>query len=139
VAGIPEVVCGVSEAEELTEMNLLALTSSELKAMLTLRLEIEKQEEMLHAIFSEAGRRPPVKGQKSELIPRRRQPSLRELISGILGKAKKPLSVADTYEATLVQDYHWRSGDPINALNVKMYTDPTFKKVSPGRFVLRKK
>lgn len=47
------------------------------------------------------------------------------------------MSVHAIYEATLLAGYHWRSGEPINALNVKMYTDPTFKKAAPGRFVLR--
>ncbi len=48
------------------------------------------------------------------------------------------LSVQDIYEATLLAGYHWRSQEPMNALNVKMYTDKTFKKVSPATFVLRK-
>jgi len=49
------------------------------------------------------------------------------------------MSVADIYEASLKTGYQWRSKQPMNALNVKMYTDRTFKKAGPGKFVLRKK
>lgn len=71
-------------------------------------------------------------------VRQRPQPSLRDLISGILRRCKTPMSVSEIYKATLATRYHWRSQDPINALNVKMYTDKTFKKVSPGRFTIRK-
>jgi len=47
------------------------------------------------------------------------------------------MSVVEIYEAGLKTGYQWRSKNPINALNVKMYTDKTFKKASPGMFVMR--
>ena len=59
------------------------------------------------------------------------------MISNILIEAGKPLSVHEIYDASLTGGYQWRSQDPINALNVKMYTDRSFKKDSPGLFVLR--
>ena len=118
-------------------MNFAALSSADLKRMLIIKLAIEKYEKELLAVYEEAKRRPPAKMGKGR-VPPPQQPSLRELISDILRKAKKPLSVQDIYEASLMAGYHWRSGDPINALNVKMYTDKTFKKASPGMFVLRR-
>jgi hypothetical protein len=114
------------------------LTSADLKRMLAIRLQIEQYDKQLLAIYARAKSRPRSSAfslQSSASILR--QPSLRDLITGILRKSKKPMSVHAIYEATLLAGYHWRSGDPMNALNVKMYTDPTFKKVSPGRFVLR--
>ena len=71
------------------------------------------------------------------VITRRAQPTLRELVTTILTKAGRPLSVHEIYEASLTEGYQWRSQDPINALNVKMYTDRSFKKDAPGQFVLR--
>ncbi len=47
------------------------------------------------------------------------------------------MSVAEIYEATMEAGYMWRSKKPINALNVKIYTDDTFLKAAPGKFVLR--
>lgn len=40
------------------------------------------------------------------------------------------LDVGHGWSSCRVAGCHWRSQDPIDALNVKMYTDPTFKKVS---------
>ena len=119
-------------------MNLATLSSADLKRMLAIKVKIEKYEKELLAVYEKAKRRPPAKRGKSARIPPQQQPSLRDLVSGILRKAKKPLSVHQIYEATLLEGYHWRSREPINALNVKMYTDKTFKKASPGMFVLRR-
>jgi hypothetical protein len=114
------------------------LTSSDLKRMLAIRLQIEAYDRQLLAIYARAKSRPrPTAFSLQSSASPGRQPSLRELITGILRQAKKPMSVHAIYEATLLAGYHWRSQEPINALNVKMYTDPTFKKASPGRFVLR--
>lgn len=118
-------------------MNLMDLGSEDLKQILKLRQRIEKLEKELLSVFKHAERRPITK-EKPGSIVRQQQPALRDLISGILRKAGKPVSVQDIYEATLMGGYHWRSQEPINALNVKMYTDKTFRKVSPGMFVLRK-
>lgn len=115
---------------------LSKLTSDDLKEMLHIRLRIERYEAELVAIHAQARKRPkPTTAQRGLYT---RQPSLTELISRILRKNKKPMSVQEIYEASLLEEYHWRSQDPINALNVKMYTDPTFKKVSPGRFMMRR-
>lgn len=72
-------------------------------------------------------------------LPRSAQPSLREMITGILAKTGEPMTVTEIYEASLKTGYTWQSREPRNALNVKMYTDETFMKVAPGKFVLRKK
>ena len=118
-------------------MSLLTdLSSADLRRVLRLRLQIERYERQMLAIYQKAKARP----QKApDGIQRVAQPSLRDLVTGILRKADKPLTVPEIYEATLLAEYHWRSRDPINALNVKMYTDRTFRKVAPGRFVLRSK
>ncbi len=118
-------------------MNLTSLTSDDFKQILKLRQQIEKLEKELLSVFKHAERRPITK-EKPGSIVRQQQPSLRDLISGILRKARNPMSVQDIYEATLMAGYHWRSQEPINALNVKMYTDKTFKKVGTATFVLRK-
>jgi hypothetical protein len=92
-------------------------------------------------VLKAAGKRiPPLSvSVRNMRMPRSSQPSLRDLISGILQKAGKPMTVSEVYEASLAEGYQWRSQEPVNALNVKMYTDKTFKKASPGKFVLRKK
>jgi hypothetical protein len=119
-------------------MNLSQLNSDDIRKVLKIRKNIEAMEEQLLEIARHAQKRKPSEANALRGFPRRQQPSLRELVGTILKKAKKPMSVQDIYEATLVSGYHWRSQEPINALNVKMYTDSTFKKVSPGRFVLRR-
>lgn len=122
-------------------MNLNDLTSKELKRLLQLRRQAEAIEAEMVAIFKAAEKREPSLGLTlhNAILPRKTQPTLREMISGILEKAGKPLSVSEIYEASISTGYHWRSQDPINALNVKMYTDKTFRKAAPGRFVLRRK
>lgn len=118
--------------------SITRLTSSDLKQILKLKLQIEAYERQLVAIHAEARKRPKPTAAQRRLSPRASQPSLRDMISGILRKSKEPMSVQEIYEATLLAGYFWRSQEPINALNVKMYTDSTFKKASPGRFVMRK-
>lgn len=118
-------------------MNLSDLSSEDIKKILKLRQKIEAIEQQLLDIASNAEKNKPDVLASLRGLPRRHQPSLRELIGSILKKADKPMSVQDIYEATLMAGYHWRSQEPINALNVKMYTDRTFKKVAPGQFVLR--
>jgi hypothetical protein len=119
-------------------MNLSQLNSDDIRKVLKIRKTIETLEEQLLDIARKAQKRKPSEAAALRGFPRRQQPSLRELVGTILRKAKKPMSVQDIYEATLVSGYHWRSQEPINALNVKMYTDDTFKKIAPGRFVLRR-
>ena len=118
-------------------MNLNELNSDDVRKILKIRQKIEALEQELLTIARTAQKRKPGEAASLRGLPRRQQPSLRELIGTILRKSSKPLSVQDIYEATLVAGYHWRSQEPINALNVKMYTDRTFKKVAPGQFVLR--
>ncbi len=118
-------------------MNLSNLNSDDVRKILKLRRKIEALEEQMLEVARQAQKRKPKDMGALGGFPRRQQPSLRELVSTILKKANKPLSVQDIYEATLISGYHWRSQEPINALNVKMYTDKTFKKVAPGQFVLR--
>ena len=122
---------------------LLALTSADLKRALALKRQIERHERQIAAIIAKAGAAADCGIRRNRhavaLCGGGQQPSLRDLISGILRQAKAPMSVQDIYEATLVADYRWRSREPMNALNVKLYTDPTFKKVSPGHFALRRR
>lgn len=120
-------------------VNLNELCSEDLKKIMVLRQKIELLETEMAAILKKAEKRPtPLSVTVRNMrLPRKAQPSLRDMISNILIEAGKPLSVHEIYDASLTNGYQWRSQDPINALNVKMYTDRTFKKDSPGLFVLR--
>ena len=120
-------------------INLNELRSDDLKRIMQIRQKIEVLETEMAAILKKAQKRePPLSVSiRNMRLPRKAQPSLRELISLILTKADRPLSVQEIYEASLGEGYQWRSQEPINALNVKMYTDRTFKKAAPGQFVLR--
>jgi len=120
-------------------INLNELCSDDLKKIMVLRQKIETLETEMAAILKKAEKRPtPLSVTVRNMrLPRKAQPSLRQMISTILIEAGKPLSVHEIYDASLVGGYQWRSQDPINALNVKMYTDRSFKKDSPGLFVLR--
>lgn len=121
-------------------LNLSELSASDMGKILKLRQKIEVLEQQMAEVIRQAERKPSSVNiaVRHLRIPRNAQPSLREVISSILQAAGKPLSVAEIYEASIRNGYHWRSKDPTNALNVKMYTDHAFKKVAPGRFVLRK-
>ncbi|MEI6563142.1 MAG: HTH domain-containing protein [bacterium] len=120
-------------------INLNELRADDLKKIMVLRQKIELLETEMAAILKKAQKRePPLSVTiRNMRLPRKAQPSLRDLVSTILTEAGKPMSVHDIYEASLSGGYQWRSQEPINALNVKMYTDRTFKKASPGLFVLR--
>lgn len=120
-------------------VNLNELCSEDLKKIMVLRQKIELLETEMAAILKKAEKRPtPLSVTVRNMrLPRKAQPSLRDMISTILTEAGKPLSVHEIYDASLTGGYQWRSQDPINALNVKMYTDRTFKKDSPGLFVVR--
>ncbi len=120
-------------------VNLNELCSDDLKKIMMLRQKIELLETEMAAILKKAEKRPtPLSVTVRNMrLPRKAQPSLRDMISNILTEAGKPMSVHDIYDASVAGGYQWRSQDPINALNVKMYTDRSFKKDSPGLFVLR--
>jgi hypothetical protein len=122
-------------------LNLNELHATDLMKIVKIREKIEVLEEEMAKVLKAAGKRiPPLSvSVRNMRMPRSSQPSLRDLISGILQKAGKPMTVSEVYEASLAEGYQWRSQEPVNALNVKMYTDKTFKKASPGKFVLRKK
>jgi hypothetical protein len=122
-------------------INLNELRSDDLKSILRLRQKVEALELQMAEILKKAEKRaPPLSVAVRNLrLPRSVQPSLRDLIRGILQKSGKPMSVAEIYEASLAEGYQWRSRAPINALNVKMYTDATFRKASPGLFVVKTK
>ena len=115
--------------------SLLDLNAEDLKQILRIRLQQEAYEKRIADILARARARPKPKNEPH--FPWRQQPRLREVIGKCLRKSSRPLSVVEIYEATLATGYHWRSKDPLNALNVKMYTDRTFKKVSPGHFSMR--
>lgn len=120
-------------------INLNELSAVDLKKIMQIRAKVEALELEMAAIVKKAQKRePPLSVSiRNMRLPRRAQPTLRELVSTILTKAGRPLSVHEIYEASLTEGYQWRSQDPINALNVKMYTDRSFKKDAPGQFVLR--
>lgn len=122
-------------------LNLNELHATDLMKIVKIREKIEVLELEMAKILKEAGKRvPPLSvSVRNMRMPSRSQPSLRDLISTIIQKAANPMTVSEIYEASLAEGYQWRSREPINALNVKMYTDNTFKKASPGKFVLRKK
>ena len=117
-------------------ISLFQLTSEDLKKLLVLAEQREALQLELETILAGCEIRSP-KPSLPRIIPR--QPLLNEMISGILQESDRPMTVREIYEASLEKGYVWRSGSPINALNVKMYTDTLFKKTSPGHFVLRKK
>jgi len=112
-----------------------------LKQILGIVKEIEVHEGRIADIIEKAKKRTSALSVEihTPRLPRSIQPSLRDLIKTVLSKAGKPLSVREIYEATLAEGYQWRSKAPLNALNVKIYTDRTFKKANPGMFVLRGK
>jgi hypothetical protein len=120
-------------------INLNDLHADDLKKILKIRQKVEVLEIEMANVLKRAEKRDPSLSVsvRNMRIPRKAQPSLRDMIRGILEKAGKPLSVSEIYEASLGLGYQWRSQEPINALNVKMYTDKTFKKASPGQFVVR--
>ncbi len=120
-------------------ITMSSLSSTDLMKIFKLRQQIEVAEAAISAILSDAEKRqPPLNTQVRHLnLPRRLQPDLRDLVGSILQAAGKPLTVYEIYDATMKTGYVWRSRNPVNALNVKMYTDKTFKVASPGRFVLR--
>jgi hypothetical protein len=122
-------------------LNLNELHATDLMKIVKIRKKVEVLELEMAAVMKKAQKRiPPLSvSMRNMRMPRSAQPSLRDLISTILQKAAKPMTVSEIYEASLAEGYQWRSREPINALNVKMYTDKTFKKASPGKFVLRKK
>ncbi len=122
-------------------INLTQLNSKELARILQLRQQMEVCETEMATILAHAKKRaiPLAVTARNLRLPRKTQPSLRDLISGILKNADAPLTVQEIYEASLKTGYQWHSQEPINALNVKMYVDKAFKKASPGRFVLREK
>lgn len=119
-------------------INLNDISSAALKEIIALVEKREKLEKELENLLKEAKANipPPQKQRKTLGIV---QPRLTELITGILTEAKRPMSVQEIYQASLDKNYSWRSGNPINALNVKLYTTHAFKKASPGYFELRKK
>lgn len=120
-------------------IDIRVLTPDDLIKICNLRQKIAVIETAIGEILAEAERRPPSISMQVRSLnrPRSSQPSLRDMISAVLQAEGAPMSVPQIYEASLKTGYHWRSGEPINALNVKMYTDKTFKKAAPGRFVLR--
>ncbi len=120
-------------------INLNELHADDLKKILKIRQKVEILEMEMATILKQAERRAPALSVsvRNMRVPRKAQPNLRDMLRGILEKAGRPMSVAELYEASLLTGYQWRSQEPINALNVKMYTDKTFKKESPGQFVLR--
>ncbi len=122
-------------------LNLMDLSSQDLKKILVLRIEMEKQEAELERLLKGAEKRADsISGAMKRIpIPRNLQPSLQEMISGVLKKAGRPMPVAEIYKASVEAGYMWRSRNPMNALKVKIYTDDTFKKAAPGKFVLRGK
>jgi len=121
-------------------INLSELSASDMGKILKIRRKIEVLEQQMAHVVKTAEKKPSSISVtvRHMRLPRNSQPSLREMISAILQKAGKPVSVSEIYEASIRSGYQWRSKEPINALNVKMYTDNTFKKVAPGKFVLSK-
>lgn len=121
-------------------ISLNDISSADLKAIIALVERREALEKQLEAILKEAKAHIP-KPQKA-IKPKSlgiAQPLLGDLITEILNEAKRPLSVQEIYDATLAKGYVWRSGNPKNALNVKMYTTRAFRKSSPGCFEVRGK
>lgn len=121
-------------------VNLSELSATDIDKILKIRRKIEILEQQMAKVVRDAERRGPSLNVaiRHMRLPRHSQPSLRDIITSILVKAGTPMTVSEIYEASISNGYHWRSREPMNALNVKMYTDKTFKKVAPGKFALRK-
>ncbi len=119
-------------------VNLNELSSKDLAKILKYRQKIEVYEALIVKVLKEAKSKSPSVSSsfRNKYLPKNAQPTLRKMISGVLKKSGKPMSVAEIYEASLETGYIWRSKRPIRSLTVKMYTDDSFKKVGPGRFVL---
>ena len=119
-------------------VHLSDIPSKDLKRLVLLRQKMEVLELEIETIYREALKRK--KSLASQIrnakVPRKLQPSLQQLITRILQKAGRPLTIDEILEASLAEGYQWQSRDPRNALNVKMYTDMTFRKVSPGCFTI---
>lgn len=121
-------------------INLCDIASKDLAKILKLLRQKEVLEAEMMMVMRDAEKRDRSSaGVRAMRRPRKAQPVLRDVIVGILAAAKKPMTVAEIYKASVATGYLWESKEPINALNVKMYTDKTFKKVAPGKFVVRKK
>jgi hypothetical protein len=121
-------------------INLNELRSEDLAKLVKIREKIEVLDAELIAAFKESEKRVRKETATRALqVPVKGQPRLRDVITGILKTAGRPLSVQEIYEASLATGYVWRSKEPIGALNVSIYTDRTFKKVAPRTFELRKK
>ncbi len=115
------------------------ISDKDMQQILQLRKKIEVLEQAMDTIIKRTDKSgPPLSVEvHHRRTSRNSQPTLRALITDILRQAGKPLSVSEIYEASLTAGYHWRSQEPMNALNVKMYTDDTFIKATPGKFILR--
>jgi hypothetical protein len=121
-------------------INLNELSSKDLAKLVKIREKIEALEAELTVAFNKGEKRVQKETATRALQePLKGQPKLRAVITGILKTAGRPLSVQEVYEASLATGYVWRSKKPINALNVSIYTDRTFKKVAPRTFDLRMK
>lgn len=120
-------------------INLREVPSKDMAKLLTLIKKREAIERQMAEILKKATKRKLSASIKIRNLrmPRNAQPSLRDLITGILKKAAMPMSASEIYRASIDAGYRWQSRQPLNALNVKLYTDKTFKKVAPGRFALR--
>jgi hypothetical protein len=119
-------------------ISLNEIPSSALKEIIALVEKREKLEEQLRVLLKEAEANIPAPSKTKRRLGIV-QPRLTDLITEILTEAKRPMTVQEIYEASLDKGYTWRSGNPINALNVKMYTDKAFRKSSPGYFEVRGK
>jgi len=117
-------------------ISLNEIPSSALKEIIALVEKREKLEKEMETLLTKAETNianipAPSKQKKLGIV----QPSLTVLITGILTEAKKPMTVQEIYQAGLDKGYQWRSGNPINALNVKMYTSKAFRKSWACKFV----
>lgn len=121
-------------------INLSQIPSVEMKKIVKLMEKKERYEKEIAKILKAADKKSSrIKALHKLPLPRSAQPSLRDLITGIIKKAGKPLSVSDIYQASLDAGYCWRSAEPLKALTVKLYTDKTFMRSSPGRFSFKPK
>lgn len=125
------------------------LISSQIAQLLKIRRRIEAldaQRSSLLALMEKViRRRAPVGKHAAPKSKRRagrrhglRKSVLRDALTGVLARAGKPLRVAEMRHALLAAGFKFKSKDPLKSLGVRLYTDKTFRKVGPGRFVLRK-
>ena len=63
-------------------------------------------------------------------------PTLKDVMTQVLTQSKRPLNLDEIIEGMRKKGVKFKSKNPKHSLDVRMYTDKTFKKVKPGYFTV---